>query len=636
MSVRNIGNAIKEARTKAGLSREKISEGICSPVSLSRIENGLSGVSPATFQALMARAGASCEIFPLFENRNDYECFFSLKHARFHLDAWQLDPAYEELNQVESRNWNNNKLYYQEWLMLHGILQFRSGMGEHKQMYDTFLAALYISKPDIHLQDFQHLLLSVNEIELLIYIAQELLYLHQKELCRIICTQIHSYLRKSQITFQEKDKLLAEYAIVYAKFLISEKEYSSAWSLVNGHRHQMVVNRCDAPLLELTFLTGLCEYYSGKKTDVAEHLKDTLYAANAIESPYAAICKKYIINHALMEMPKNLQDAPEIQMKYFPAKKVIDYSDFSDGVYDFYGTDIVTIGSLIRELRVKQKISQPVLCRGLCSKSKLSKIENGTLNPDVILAEILLQRLGISEREFVFWGNEKESNFHEIKCKLVSRMDYSLSEDQKKDLNELKQLITDKDILYRQYLLYEESYLIDDPEKRIVLLKEALSLTLKDFDIYKIMEYRLSWTELTILNSIAFEYRFTAAPYQGIPYFRQILAYHRAVQPDCILQSQTLAVTFHLFFRLLYSQNYHKELIDQFTETDLSITKYSMLRHGMIFFYYSQSLGECKQYQNVSLPACYSCGINNLLKIPENVTALKNALWNDFSIDINY
>lgn len=136
MSVKDAGKTIREARLKAGMTQEQLSSSICSVLSLSRIENGSAGVSPSTFRALMAHAGVPCEAFPIFENWNDYECFFHLQHARFHLDAWQLEPAFAELDQLEQRNWNNNKFYYQEWLLLHGILQFRSGCCDHAQLYD--------------------------------------------------------------------------------------------------------------------------------------------------------------------------------------------------------------------------------------------------------------------------------------------------------------------------------------------------------------------------------------------------------------------------------------------------------------------------------------------------------------------
>ena len=449
MSVRNAGNTIREARIKAGLTQEQLSDGVCSLLSLSRIERGTAGVSPSTFQALMAHAGAPCEIFPVFENWNDYECFFHLRHARFHLDAWQLQPAWEELKKVKETEWNHNKYNYQEWLLLHGMLQFRSGKGNHQELYDLFLNAIHISRPDIVLTNFKDLLLSIPEIELLLSLAQEALYLNEAELCVSICSQIQDYLSNSQITFLEKNFLLAEHAVIYTKYLISKEAYECAYQLADTNRHQMVVDGKDSLLFELTFLTGLCEYHLGKHSDALEHFKSSFYSAHAVSSPYATTCRNYMQKHLKLDLPKNMVELPDIPLQKFKMEKIIDTSIFSDGVYSYYNADVITIGRLIHELRIRQNVSQQILCQGLCSISKLSKIESGTLQPSVILSETLLQRLGVSEREFVFWGNAKEAKFYELKFKLLHRL-YISKEKGINMLNELQHLITEKDILYKR------------------------------------------------------------------------------------------------------------------------------------------------------------------------------------------
>ena len=119
MSLRNAGLVIREARLKAGLTQEQLSDGICRLKSLSRIETGVLGVSPSTFEALMERAGSNTKASPIFANRTDFNCFYSLKRAHFFWDYWQLRSAYDELEKIEKMNWANNKDYYQEWLLLH-------------------------------------------------------------------------------------------------------------------------------------------------------------------------------------------------------------------------------------------------------------------------------------------------------------------------------------------------------------------------------------------------------------------------------------------------------------------------------------------------------------------------------------
>lgn len=72
MPVHNANLLIRDARIKAGLTQEQLSEGICTPQALSRIETGMANVSHVTFQALMERAGAQYGRFPVFNSRDGF------------------------------------------------------------------------------------------------------------------------------------------------------------------------------------------------------------------------------------------------------------------------------------------------------------------------------------------------------------------------------------------------------------------------------------------------------------------------------------------------------------------------------------------------------------------------------------
>lgn len=636
MSIRNAGSAIREARLKAGLTQEKLSEGICSPLSLSRIENGTIGVSPSTFQALMAHAGAPCEVFPIFENWTDYECFFHLKHARFHLNAWQLSPAYEELNLAEEKNWNKNKFYYQEWALMHGILQFRSGLADHTQLYDFFLGALHISRPEINLDNFKNLLLSITEIELLIYLAQEALYLNKPELCNIICAQIQAYLSNSQLTFLEKDHLLAEYAVVYAKYLIAIQDYEAAFQLADENRHQMVTEQNQCSLFELIFLCGLSCFYQGNIDSAIGYFKCQLYSLHAMNVCFFTKCRNYVQRVLSLALPENLCSLPDIEIKSFTPKILLNISDFSNGIYSIYQSDIVTIGTLIHQHRLHQKLSQKILCQGICSTSKLSKIENGSLQPDVFLAEALLERLGFSSREFIFWGNAEEAKIHDLKTRLHLWYNWDIKKI-RKTLDEFYPFTTDKNaILLRQHYLYIKAKYTTSPNEKVKILLEALACTLPAFDIYCILNYRLSSLELTILNNLAYTYKNTNTPYQSVLFFRQLLRYYRGASPDIILKSQCYSITLWEFCNVLYTQKYYNELIDLFSQISLSIFFYASEVFGSFYFYYCQALGECSHYESAAFMARYSCALEISREADINVPLLISYLSDDFHIDINY
>lgn len=632
MSIRNAGKTIKEARLKAGMTQEQLSEGICTVLSLSRIENGSSGVSPVTFQALMAHAGAPCEVYPIFASRTDFDCFYSLKRARYFLNSWQLQECYDELAAIESKSFADNKLYYQEWLYLYGSLLIRSGCHEHSNIYAIFLEAIHTTRPEIDFADFRQLFLSTTEIELLIAIAQEFLYLNDSDSCYIICSQIASYLASAELDYLKKDFLEAEYAISYSKYLLYIKDYKKALSVADVHRHKMVQDSEDAPLLELTFLTALGYYYTGKKDTAYTYFKNTFYSAHAIESYYATICRNYVIEHNLFVLDNYLSKMEDISRINFPTKKVIDTSNLTDGTYDFFSPDILTIGRLIHDLRKEQCISQTILCQGLCSKSKLSKIENDLLQPDIFLAEALLQRLGISERVLTFWGNERESEIFQLHFKLMHcRL---LTNEQKMDyMNRFRNLISEKKPNLLQSYIIDTCSLLNSPTEIIDRLQTGLYYSLPQFDIRLIHNYRLTWSELSLLNNIAYNYR-SIDNEKCILYFSKLFDYLYINSLDILLVKNVFTLTYFMYSHSLYVQGRYFEVTRLLNDDSYKILKGNSATFSYFLFYYCQSLAECKQLVTATKYAHYTCSIQELYELTINSNALKNYLQDDFGICI--
>lgn len=632
MSIRNAGKTIKEARLKAGMTQEQLSEGICTVLSLSRIENGSSGVSPVTFQALMAHAGAPCEVYPIFASRTDFDCFYSLKRARYFLNSWQLQECYDELAAIESKSFADNKLYYQEWLYLYGSLLIRSGCHEHSDIYAIFLEAIHTTRPEIDFADFRQLFLSTTEIELLIAIAQEFLYLNDSDTCYIICSQIASYLASAELDYLKKDFLEAEYAISYSKYLLYIKDYEKVLSVADVYRHKMVQDSEDAPLLELTFLTALGYYYTGKKDTAYSYFKNTFYSAHAIESYYATICRNYVIEHNLFVLDNYLSKMEDISRINFPTKKVIDTSNLTDGTYDFFSPDILTIGRLIHDLRKEQCISQTILCQGLCSKSKLSKIENDLLQPDIFLAEALLQRLGISERVLTFWGNERESEIFQLHFKLMHcRL---LTNEQKMDyMNRFRNLISEKKPNLLQSYIIDTCSLLNSPTEIIDRLQTGLYYSLPQFDIRLIHNYRLTWSELSLLNNIAYNYR-SIDNEKCILYFSKLFDYLYINSLDILLVKNVFTLTYFMYSHSLYVQGRYFEVTRLLNDDSYKILKGNSATFSYFLFYYCQSLAECKQLVTATKYAHYTCSIQELYELTINSNALKNYLQDDFGICI--
>ena len=632
MAVRNAGKIIREARLKAGLTQEQMSEDICSVLTLSRIENNSAGVSPSLFQALMSRAGAPRNIFPVFPNRKDFDCFYTLKRARLYLESWQLQEAYDELLKVKNADFSNNKFHYQEWLYLQGCLQSRSGSCEHQLIYEIFISALSVTKPTIDFSDLSNKLFSDIEIELLIEISNELLYLSKHDLAYIICSQLESYINNAELSFIERDRLLSRNAIARTKYLLYTRDYNKALETINEYRHLMVVNSENASLLELNFWTAMSYYYCGNIEKAHQMFNDTFYSAHAIESCYATTCLKFVSENTSIIIDDYIKSLPSIDCKTFKYEKITDSLSLSDGTYDLFSPDVLTLGRLIYVLRKEQNISQAVLCQGLCSKSKLSKIENDQLQPDIFLSEALLQRLGVSERVFSFWGNSNYKILYELKSKILNSKLTSLKE-QFALLKQFKELLSENNNILLQFY-YALSYdFLDESERRIATLQNALNLTLPDFDILNINNYRLSLIELGIIGNIAYEYR-EISPSKSNLYFSKLLEYRNLSSVNIMFQSLVYPIFIYKYAHSLYHQKYYLQLSNLYTFSVARILKIHLDSLGFFTLFFVQALGECNDYKKAFYYGKCAASIERILELHSNALSIASTLKSDFDIEI--
>lgn len=632
MAVRNAGKIIREARLKAGLTQEQMSDDICSVLTLSRIENNSAGVSPSLFQALMSRAGAPRNIFPVFPNRKDFDCFYTLKRARLYLESWQLQEAYDELLKVKNADFSNNKFHYQEWLYLQGWLQSRSGNCEHQLIYEIFISALNITKPNIDFSDLSNELFSDIELELLIEISNELLYLSQSDLSYIICSQLESYINNAELSFIERDRLLSRNAIARTKYLLYTHDYNKALETINEYRHLMVVNSENTSLLELNFWTAMSYYYCGNIEKAHQMFNDTFYSARAIESCYATTCLKFVSENTSIVIDDYIKSLPPINCKTFKYEKITDSLSLSDGTYDLFSPDVLTLGRLIYILRKEQNISQAVLCQGLCSKSKLSKIENDQLQPDIFLSEALLQRLGVSERVFSFWGNSNYKILYELKSKILNSKLTSLKE-QFALLKQFKELLSENNNILLQFY-YALSYdFLDESERRIATLQNALNLTLPDFDILNINNYRLSLIELGIIGNIAYEYR-EISPSKSNLYFSKLLEYRNLSSVNIMFQSLVYPIFIYKYAHSLYHQKYYLQLSNLYTFSVARILKIHLDSLGFFTLFFVQALGECNDYKKAFYYGKCAASIERMLELHSNALSIASTLKSDFDIEI--
>ena len=163
------------------------------------------------------------------------------------------------------------------------------------------------------------------------------------------------------------------------------------------------------------------------------------------------------------------------------------------------------IGLFIKKKREEQHIRQEDLCRGICDKSTLSRIERGKQEPSSGILGVLLQRLGINEDQLAVLLGPKDFEISDLQKEIVGLNFQKEYEKAAEKIRRLEQLVEPTDKITQQFILrckalayFPKNY----PASRDLLL-QALSLTLPDFDFDHISDYLLGIEEIKILNQLA-------------------------------------------------------------------------------------------------------------------------------------
>lgn len=229
------------------------------------------------------------------------------------------------------------------------------------------------------------------------------------------------------------------------------------------------------------------------------------------------------------------------------------------------------IGDCIRQLREEQNVNQEDLCRGLCSKSTLSRIERGCHVPSIGTVALLLQRLGVNEDylSFLLGTTELEiSNLHKEIEALNAQKKY---DEALEKIGQMEQLTDPKDRVMQQFLLRSKAlagYLqdgqrvdYDNLTKREMLLR-AIELTHPHFSLDNIGKCLLGIDEIKTINQIAITYSDAGDRRYAIHIYRQLFEYPRSRFYNTEAEVSVLTMLAYNYSRLLGQERRYEECIE--------------------------------------------------------------------------
>ena len=122
MAVYVVGDFLRETRLRKGYTQEEVSYGICTPASLSRIENGAQKPGRLILEKLFERLGTENNLFNSFVSREEMELYSAIQELIRNVTDAEIDKIHKQILIVEKLTENTSDLERQCLLFAKGEL----------------------------------------------------------------------------------------------------------------------------------------------------------------------------------------------------------------------------------------------------------------------------------------------------------------------------------------------------------------------------------------------------------------------------------------------------------------------------------------------------------------------------------
>ena len=166
------------------------------------------------------------------------------------------------------------------------------------------------------------------------------------------------------------------------------------------------------------------------------------------------------------------------------------------------------IGNIIKKRREELGLTQAVICNGICTVKTLSRIENNDNFPSPFILEALLERLKISMKSLGYMAFGKDCRALQLKEEIINAQTAWNFEKASKLIGELCECNESDEPIVKQFILFSK-VVIDknmDYKEKILMLEEAIKITIPMFNIDNFEDNILSLDECTIIINIANNY----------------------------------------------------------------------------------------------------------------------------------
>lgn len=484
------GDILRCARIGKRLSQNSLCRSVCSTRSLSFAENGKADLSDDVFEELMSNMGYPVNSEPCYRSKDDYKLTNRLNHILYAILNFDLKNARTALSELLNKSNIMSPESLQKWIALYNMTYVFDANFE-KSIVNNLLYALTISdkgrRPDK--------MCNIREIEIYILLAFVLMMRNEKRSASEIVDGLRLYCSYAYSPSQHTYNHLYVYttAILY---MVDDSMDEKAEFEIIAARTYAEKNDDGLGTLIMTFI--LAKYYMqiGQYDRCHCEIISVIDMAEIMECPFKKVFYSWIHKNGIdkaLDMPYYEQDV----MMASTTPAIMDCTLINPTNYNevWY-----TICDIVKDERKKRGVSTAKLSEGLCSQTKVSKLERGSQRGDAFLIHTLLQRLDIEDKYMSFFTSKKQYDAYTRMCTL----NYYMHQPDFLSCHNTNDLANDRSSqLSRQLKLLYDSYHIKEVESREGILKEALVCTKPSINIKSINEELFSDAEWKCLIDLA-------------------------------------------------------------------------------------------------------------------------------------
>lgn len=187
------GEAIRNLRLERGMTQERLSDGICSASSLSKIENGSQVPSRQTFRLLMERLGEPGYTYAHFQSESEYKFYLTLSEFMEAIEQGEVEEMDEKLWFMQKVLRQGDPVMKQAYEMARVIWYHRCGL-DCSGYADRCLRIFFLRRTGCRLvEDLPHM--ALDQIEMWVVNNIAVGFLWQKQPMQALVLLLHLYQR---------------------------------------------------------------------------------------------------------------------------------------------------------------------------------------------------------------------------------------------------------------------------------------------------------------------------------------------------------------------------------------------------------------------------------------------------------